>query len=226
MSDMAALRDAAWVARCVGRAESAPLHPDDVRRLIQHLHVVELAPGERLTELGAAPTSVCIVRHGRLDLVVPGPHHPVIIQALRPGDIDGDIQMLLDIPMPYETRAALPSVCLLLPKQALNRLLIQHPHLAFRWLTSVSGRLAKSHNRLTTLLGRPLTAQVAQVLLDEDDGGVVHLAQVTLAAMLGAARPSVNRVLRILEERGAVQLQYGHILIVNPRELEKAAHDH
>ena len=225
MSEMAALRDAAWVARCVGRAETAPLHPEDVGRLAQYLQVVELGAGERLAELGAAPASVCIVRHGRLDLVVPGPHHPVIIQTLHPGDIDGDIQLLLDIPMPYETRAGLPSVCLTLPKPALNRLLVQQPHLALRWLTSVSGRLARSHNRLTTLLGRPLTAQVAQVLLDEEDDGVVHLAQITLAAMLGAARPSVNRVLRGLEERGAVQLQYGQILIVNPQELEKAAQE-
>lgn len=217
---------AAWIARCVGRADTAPLHPEDVARLAQYLHVVELAAGERLTALGAAPASVFIVRHGRLDLVVPGPHHPVIIQALHPGDIDGDIQLLLDIPMPYETRAGLPSVCLILPKPALNRLLVRQPHLALRWLTSVSARLARSHNRLTTLLGRPLTAQVAQVLLDEVDGdGVVHLAQVTLAAMLGAARPSVNRVLRGLEERGAVQLQYGHTLIVNPQELEKAAQE-
>lgn len=225
MSETAALRHAAWVARCVGRAETAPLQPEDVRRLAQYLRVVELEAGERLSELGAAPSSVCIVRHGRLDLIVPGPQHPVIIQTLHPGDIDGDIQLLLDMPMPYEARAGLPSVCLILPEAALNGLLLQQPHLARRWLTSVSQRLARSHNRLATLLGRPLNAQVAQVLLDEDDNGVVHIAQVTLAAMLGAARPSVNRVLRGLEERGAVQLQYGHILIVNPQELENAAQD-
>lgn len=223
--DDAALREAAWVARCVGRAESAPLRPDDVDRLADLLEVRELPAGHRLNGLGAKPEHVCIVRQGRLELSVPTRGQSVIIQTLHEGDVDGDIQVLLGVPMPYETRSGTSAVCLILPAEAFDTLLLRHPHLARRWLTSVSQRLARSHNRLVALLGRPLPAQVAQVLLDESLDGAVDLPQATIAAMVGAARPSVNRVLKSWEAARTVQLEYGRVLLTNPPALERVARE-
>jgi CRP/FNR family transcriptional regulator, cAMP and macrophage regulator len=47
------------------------------------------------------------------------------------------------------------------------------------------------------------------------------LPQRTLAAMLGAQRPSLNKVLRELEEVGAVKLGYARVEIVDAGLLEK-----
>lgn len=41
----AQVRQAAWIARCVGRGGSAPLHRDDVSALAETLQVKEFAPG-------------------------------------------------------------------------------------------------------------------------------------------------------------------------------------
>ncbi len=217
-------RDAVWVSRCVGRAESSPLRPRDVEGLALLLEVRTLAPGDPLHLPGEAPAGVYIVKDGRLELSAPGQAGHVVIQTLRPGDVDGDIQLLLDLDMPYESRAAVATTVLVIPRSDFGRLLATHPGLAHRWLTSVSQRLARSHTRLTGLLGQSLEVQVAQLLLEEgDEDGVVTLSQATLAAMLGARRPSVNKVLRTFENRDWVELAYRSVRIKDGAALASLA---
>jgi len=211
----AEFREALWVSRCVGHAETTPLRPEDVEGLANLIRVRTLAAGEPLGRAGDEPTAVCIVRQGRLELVVHGPTGRMVIQTLRAGDIDGDIQMLLGKPMPYETRANTDTTCLMLDRAAFEQLLATHPQLSRRWLTSVSQRLARSHSRLTNLLGQPLDVQVAQLLLEEHVDDVVSLTQTTVAALLGVRRPSVNRVLRRFARAGMVELSYGKVRIID-----------
>lgn len=215
----AGLRDALWVSRCVGRAAATPLRLEDVQELARFIRIRTLAAGEPLARAGDVPTAVCIVREGCLELAVHGSTGRMVIQTLRAGDIDGDIQMLLDMPMPYETRANVDTTCLTVDRRAFEELLATHPQVARRWLTSVSQRLARSHSRLTSLLGQPLEVQVAQLLLEEQVDGVVGLTQTTVAALLGVRRPSVNRVLRRFAGRGLVALSYGRVQILDAAAL-------
>jgi CRP-like cAMP-binding protein len=90
---------------------------------------------------------------------------------------------------------------------------------ARRWLTSIAGRLAASQQRLIDLLGVPLPQQVARVLLDESDGGQVPYAQATIAALLGARRPSVNKVVKDLESRGLLTVAYRRITVEDAAKL-------
>ena len=100
------------------------------------------------------PADVCIVREGCLELAV--------IQTLRAGDIDGDIQILLGKPMPYETRADTETASLMLSRRHFEALLATHPQLSRRWLTGVTQRRARPHHRLTSLLGQPETFRCRQ----------------------------------------------------------------
>lgn len=209
------LREALWVSRCVGHAETTPLGPADVEGLANLIQVRTLVAGEPLVRAGEEPAAVYIVRDGCLELAVQGASGRQVIQTLRPGDIDGDIQMLLGKPMPYETRANTDTTCLLIERAAFEQLLATHPLLSRRWLTSVSQRLARSHSRLTNLLGHPLEVQVAQLLLEERVDDVVTLTQTTLAALLGVRRPSVNRVLRRFARAEMVEVSYGRVRVLD-----------
>lgn len=219
----AEFREAMWVSRCVGHAESSPLRLEDVEELASFVQLRTLAAGEPLVRAGDAPTAVHIVRDGCLELAVHGPTGRMVIQTLRPGDIDGDIQMLLGKRMRYETRANTETTCLVLERAAFERLLATHPRLSRRWLTSVSQRLARSHSRLTNLLGQPLEAQVAQLLIEESVDEVVSLTQTTVAALLGVRRPSVNRVLNRFARSGMVQVGYGKVQVLDPSGLATVA---
>lgn len=215
----AAFRDALWVSRCVGHAATTPLRLEDVEQLARFIDVRTLAAGEPLQRMGEVPAAVCIVREGCLELAVQGAGGRMVIQTLRAGDIDGDIQILLGVPMPYETRANTETTCLMVGRSQFEELLATHPQVSRRWLTSVSQRLARSHSRLTSLLGQPLEVQVAQLLLEERVDDVVSLPQTTVAALLGVRRPSVNRVLRKLARHGLVEIGYGRVQVLDPAAL-------
>src|SRR5260370_22538983 len=64
----ARVRQAAWVARCVGRGEAAPLRAEDVAALAGTLQVRELAPGQVAFKAGDPAAGVWIVRDGRVEL--------------------------------------------------------------------------------------------------------------------------------------------------------------
>lgn len=215
----AMIRQAAWVARCVGRGESAPLRPEDVAALAGTLKVREFDVGEVAFQGSEPASGVWIVRDGRVELSLGAGRRRAVVHLLRPGDVDGDIQLLLGMPMPYTGRALTPVTCLYLDSADFDGLLAARPPIARRWLSSVAQRLAASQARVLGLLGGSLTAQAAGLLAEEAEDGRVELPQRTLAAMLGAQRPSLNKVLKDLERDGLIRIGYSAIEILDHERL-------
>jgi len=209
------IRQAAWVARCVGRGEAAPLRPDDVTALASTLAMRTFAPGLALFRAGEQSPGVWIVREGRIELSVGSGRHRAVVQLLRPGDVDGDIQQLLEMPLPYTGRAVSEVTCLFLSQRAFEELLATRPAIARRWLSSVAQRLAASQARILALLGGSLTAQTASLLAEEAVDRRVELPQRTLAAMLGVARPSLNKILKELERDGLIKISYSTVEVLD-----------
>ena len=207
----AQIRQAAWVARCVGRGQAAPLRPEDVTALASTLAVRTFRPGAALFHVGEQPPGVWIIREGRVELSVGAGRRRAVVQLLRPGDVDGDIQLLLEMLLPYTARALSEATCLFLSREDFEQLLATRPGIARRWLSSVAQRLAASQGRILALLGGPLAAQAARLLAEEAADGRVELPQRTLAAMLGVARPSLNKVLKDLERDGLIRISYSTI---------------
>ncbi|KZM74669.1 Crp/Fnr family transcriptional regulator [Nocardia terpenica] len=213
------LRQAAWIARCVGRGAAAPLRPDDLAALADLLEFQSLPAGSVVFAAGNPADGVWIVRQGQLELSVGSGRRRAVVDVLRPGDVDGDIPLLLDMPLMYTARALTGATCLYLSHTAFEKLLAGHPAIARRWLSSVAQRTAATQTRLISILGRPLTAQVAQLLLDESVDGSVQLAQRTVAAMLGVQRPSLNKILKEFERDGIIEIGYAALDIKNPDRL-------
>lgn len=220
------VRHAAWVARCVGRGAAAPLHSDDLAALAESLNARQFDAGAVLFSLGQDPSGVWIVRQGQVELSVGSGRRRAVVDVLRGGDVDGDIPLLLDMPMAYTARALEDSTCLYLDRGNFEGLLASHPNIARRWLSSVAQRVSMGQARLIAMLGRPLPAQVAQLLLDESTDGTVQLAQRTLAAMLGVQRPSLNKILKEFERDGFIAVGYAEISIVNANGLGARARYH
>jgi CRP-like cAMP-binding protein len=215
----AQVRQAAWVARCVGRGQAVPLRPGDVTALASMLEVRAFQPGSALFSFGAPTAGVWIVRDGRIELSVGSGRRRAVVQLLRPGDVDGDIQLLLEMPLPYTGRAVSEVTCLFLAREGFEELLATRPAIARRWLSSVAQRLAASQARILALLGGSLTAQTGSLLAEEAVDGRVELPQRTLAAMLGVARPSLNKVLKELERDGLIRISYSTIEVLDPVKL-------
>jgi CRP-like cAMP-binding protein len=211
----ARIRQAAWVARCVGRGEYAPLGQKDITALAATLAVRTFRAGTVLFRHGEPAAGVWIAREGRIELTVGSGRRRVIVQMLRPGDVDGDIQLLLDKPSSYTARAATDVTCLFLPRDHFEQLLATRPAFARRWLSSVARRVSASQDRVLALLEGTLASQTAMLLAEETIDGRIELPQQTLAAMLGVQRPSLNRVLKDLERDGVIRIGYAAIDVLD-----------
>lgn len=218
-----AIRQAAWVARCVGRGRARPLTADDLTALAAHLRTVRYPEGGAVFHGGTASPGVWIVRSGQLELSAGSGRKRVVVHTLGPGDVDGDIEHLLELPMPYTAVALTDVVTLFLDARSFETILATRPAIARRWLSSVAIRGAAGQKRIIGLLGHSLTEQVARLLLEEAVDGAVALPQRTLAAMLGAQRPSLNKIIKDLERRGLIAVRYAAIDILDPEGLTKRA---
>ncbi|HEY9524414.1 MAG TPA: Crp/Fnr family transcriptional regulator [Thermopolyspora sp.] len=220
--DPAMLRAAAWIARCVGRGNAAPLRPDDLDALAGYLDARDLPAGSVLFTAGQPPSGVWILRRGSTELAVGAGRRRAVIGMMRPGDVDGDIPLLLDMSRPYTARhghrRGLPVPAGRLVRAAARRATRDHR----RWLSSVAQRQAASQLRLVALLGRSLPEQTAALLRDEAHDGQVDLSQQILAAMLGVRRPSLTKILRDFEHRGLIELDYRSITTRDPHGLARA----
>jgi len=212
-----------WIADWLGPGELAPVDSDDVEELAALLREDHYPAGATVFRMGQAPTRVHIVRRGAIELSRNLKDRRVLIQILRPGDVLGDISLFLRMQVPWDAVALEDSLILSIDSLSLHRLLKERPSLAWRWLHSVSGRVAGFWFRVVEILAGGLEAQVASVLLRRAEAHIVNLSQSSLAELVGHTRTSVNRVLKRLEADGLVRLRYGQVEILDEAGLAKAA---
>ena len=209
--------DGTWIACCLGRGRRAPLNESDVAELAAELGESRHAGGTFVFRRGDSAACVHVVRRGTMELsrVING--RRVALQILRPGDVFGDVPAFLGEPEPFDARALEDCAVLSLEATSLFALLQARPQVARRWILSLAERMSGLQHRLGDLLAGGLDAQLASILLRESaDDGEVQLTQDQLAEMVGAARTSVQRVLKTLEAGGLVELGYRRIAVLDP----------
>lgn len=218
------LRHAAWMARHLGRGDLFPFTSSEVAELAATIGVETVEPGTRLLGTGGPVEFIGIIERGEVELSHRSGFRRVVLQILRDGDLLGDVPFFCRLPAPFTARALTEVMLIRLDRQSVDRLLAARPALAQRFLYSLASRLDRMQQRLLQLTGGDLRKQVASLLLDEsDDMPVVRLPQATLAQLLGATRPAVNRVLKALEADGLIRLGYRQIEVVDARALERIA---
>lgn len=217
------IRHAAWIARCLGRGDLAPLAPDDVAELASVVGEDHYLAGTMIFKMGQAPARVHIIRRGAVELSRELNGRRVVLQILRPGDVLGDVPLFIRMTEPYDAVAIEDSFILSIDSVTLHRLLEQRPRFAWRWLVSVSERMAMAQGRLVELLANGVEAQVASVLVRQAENNVVRLRQNLLAELLGHRRGSINRALKQLEAQELLRVRYGQIEILDEAGLAAVA---
>lgn len=184
---------------------------DDVVALSSFLETRRASAGEVLFRHGQPPPGAWVMREGMVELSVTLARRRHVVEILCPGDVEGDIALILDQPPPYDARALEEVVCLFVSARSFDQLLVSRPAVTRRWMSSIAARMARGHVRIVELIGRPLSGQV------------VSFPQATLAAMLGVHRPALNKVLKQLERRSLISVGYAQIRITDRPGLEGVA---
>ncbi|HEX6206774.1 MAG TPA: Crp/Fnr family transcriptional regulator [Actinomycetota bacterium] len=217
-------RQAAWLARSLGRGDLAPFTDDDIRELAESIGLRTVEAGTPLLEQGKPVAFIAVIQRGDVGLYYRSGLRRVMLQRLHEGDVLGDVPYFCRTGSPFSARSLSEVDLLHLEDEVLRRLLYTRPAVTQRFLYSLATRLERMQRRLLEITQRDLRGQVATLLLNEteEQPGEIHLPQSTLAELLGATRPSVNQVLKGFEREGLVRLSYRRLEVVDPDGLRRA----
>lgn len=202
--------------------------PDEARRTL--LGTVRRRTFDRrevIVHEGDPADSLHLVHSGRLAAQVSTPGGQVaMLRLIAPGDYFGEISLL---EASQHRRSATiialePAETWSITSASFHALRAQHPAIQQVVLTALAERVDDLSRRLLEAMYEGLDRRVYRqldylcaVYADAPDSNrvTIPLTQEMLAEFVGGTRPSVNAVLRRLQERGLIELTRGRILVLD-----------
>lgn len=180
--------------------------------------------GSAVFEAGDPGDGFYALLEGSLRVVLRGDESEQVLAILSPGSIFGELALFDGEPRSASVVAAKPSRIAFFDKAAVFRFADDNPAVYRHMLCIVGRRLRASNANLAARSLLPLTGRVAQVMLhlsdlfgkDVGEGRIlVHhkISQADLAAMVGAARENVSRVLNDWKREGQISRISGYYCI-------------
>jgi CRP/FNR family transcriptional regulator, cyclic AMP receptor protein len=222
----------AALARCM---LFAGLEEHDLAALAREMRARRFRRGEVLFHMGDPGDALFVVTSGAVKISLPSEEgDEAIIATVREGEFFGELALLDGAPRSATATALEPTETLVLARPRFRELIATEPVLRdalfaaltaeLRRLTThvqelhfldITGRLAARLSRLAVTHGR--IAADGTTRLD------APLTQSDLAAMIGATRQSVNKLLGLFIDDGLLRLERDAIVILDREGLERMA---
>jgi len=191
--------------------------------------------GEVLFHEGDPGDALFVVASGAVKVVVPSEDgEEAILATLRRGDFLGELALLDGAPRSASAVALEATETLTLPRDQFRALIAGEPAIRDALLASVAGELRRLTTHVAELHFLDLTGRLAARLarLAEEHGerqpnGEIRLdaplTQSDLAAMIGATRQSVNKLLGEFEADGLLRMERDSIVVPDLARLAETA---
>ena len=211
------------------------LDADSLQAIGQTLRRRRFRRGEVLFHEGDPGDALFIVASGVVKVVVPSEQgEEAILATLHRGDFLGELALLDGAPRSASAVALEATETLALPRDQFLALVATEPAIRDALLASLAGELRRLTTHVAELHFLDLTGRLAARLARLADehgqqlpgGGVrldAPLTQSDLAAMIGATRQSVNKLLGEFEADGLLQMERDSIIVPNLHRLVRAA---
>jgi CRP/FNR family transcriptional regulator, cyclic AMP receptor protein len=190
--------------------------------------------GEVIFHQGDPGDTLHLVRNGRVKVVIPAETgDEVLLAILGPGDCFGELALLDGEPRSASVVAMESVETLVLGRQEFLTFFRSNPETAERLMMNLARIIRRVNEDVADLAFLDLPGRLAKKLLELADsygqpmeGGrgieiTVPLTQEELAGMIGATRPSVNKVLGWYEDQGSIERRGRRIAILRPDALRR-----
>lgn len=189
----------------------------------------KLNAGQMAYGTGDPPTGIFLVVRGEVrhyHVNVGGKQ--VLFALFHPGDWFGELSELDNLPRVQDAVAFGDSVLLHLPRDRCAAILRSYPAFQAFMMQLLCGHLRRALEMLVEGKSFPIRNQVAQALvtLARSQGNAPRVSQEALAAMVGASRQTVNKVLRGFKDSNIVEIKYRQVIPTNMPMLNALAIGH
>jgi len=190
----------------------------EVLKVVQHRKYPARAT---ILRAGDPADALYFILSGRVHVLLANGQGREVIVAIRgPNDFFGETGLLQGAPRVEDVRAYESCEVLWVPRTLLMEWLQRNPAAALFMVRTLAGRLANAHRTVANLALLDVYSRVARVLVDyaRDVNGqwMVEPGSELIAAMVGASREMVSRVVKDMLKHGMVR-RYKRKLVVLDR---------
>jgi CRP-like cAMP-binding protein len=213
---------------------------EDLEEVIHHLRRRRFRRGEVIFHEGDPADALHVVASGSVKIVLSSDEgEEAIIATLHPGDFFGELSLLDGSPRSATAAAIEAAETLSLPRETFLEEISRNANLRDCLLRSLAGELRRLTGHVEELHFLDLSGRLASRLVHlahdavpaphrTEDGRIEAtlewpFTQSDLAAMIGATRQSVNRLLVDLVDRGLVRIERETLVIPDLERLEQLA---
>lgn len=205
----------------------ADLPDDALARLADACVRRSFGKGQYLWYQGDDGARLVVVASGVVKVVLSSEQgDEVVLTTLGPGETLGELALLDGSPRSASVVAVEPTTVFMLSRATVLDLLSRHPSVLDALLRSLGGLVRRLTEQAGDLVFLDLGGRVAKLLLrlaEAHGDGLnppivdIGLSQSDLAAMVGATRPAVNRILQAMAVRGLITIR-GHTIVLRDVE--------
>lgn len=177
---------------------------------------------------GDTETNLYYLQYGWLKAVKTGPDgRQQTLRFLGAGEVFNEIGVFTKRPNPATAIALEESGIWLIPRPALEQVLLAYPQTILQIMENMADRFISLVDLTADLSLRTVEARLAKLLLEQGEGDVIQRhswsTQTEMAALLGTVPDVLSRVMRELTKAGLIELDKEHISILDRQGLAKRA---
>lgn len=177
---------------------------------------------------GDNESSLYFLQYGSLKAMKTSPDgREQVLRFLYAGEVFNEGGALARKPNPATAIALEESGVWLLPRHALDKILLEHPQVALQIIENMADKIVGLVTLAADLSLKTVEARFAKLLLDAAEGDVIERRrwtnQTELAARLGTVPDVLSRVIRELTKAGLIEMDRQSIRILDRAGLAERA---
>jgi CRP-like cAMP-binding protein len=217
-------------AACFSGITFLALNAKQIGRLMSRAVEKSVARGTIIVAKDDPGSSLFAIRKGVVKITVPSvAGHDAVFNLMTDGDIFGEIALLDGRPRTADVVAITDCEMLVIERRDFLPLVQEEPQIALKLIEMLCARLRQTTQQAESLMFLQLPGRLAKALLrlSLGDGATaerkIAITQKDLANIIGMARETTNRQLRLWEQHNWVRRERGGIVILSVNALERIA---
>jgi CRP/FNR family transcriptional regulator len=177
---------------------------------------------------GDIESNLYFLQYGSLKVLKTAPDgRTQVLRFIDAGEIFNEVGVLARRPNPATAIALEESGIWLIPRSALEGIVLAHPTVAMQILENMADKIIELVTLAADLSLKTVEARFAKILLEQAEGDIIERRrwsnQTELAARLGTVPDVLSRVIRELTKAGLIEMDRQQIRILNRAGLEARA---
>ncbi len=204
------------------------LDQDTLIRLAKGATWKVFAPNAVIFWEGDTESNLYYLQYGSLKVLKSSPDgREQVLRFIGEGEIFNEVGVLANRPNPATAIALEESGIWLLPRHALDEVILAHPQIALQIIENMADKIIGLVSLAADLSLKTVEARYAKLLLDQTEGDVIErhrwTNQTELASHLGTVPDVLSRVIRELTKAGLIEMDKQQIRILDRAGLEERA---